>query len=138
MSEWNLSKGEKAKLKERITELLSKVTKLEVEVASLRGQLEVKHQRAEDASKAFYENEEYATLEDTKINIGRDEVFYTVWRRYPDLDFSFLGPGVLDVIEGFKAKLAEEATPITEVLDDEAHQPDEEEREAMDKDEGRQ
>ena len=32
-SEWNLSRGEKAKLKERITELLSRVTELEVEVA---------------------------------------------------------------------------------------------------------
>ena len=44
---------------------------------------------------------------------------------------------MLDVIEGFKAKLAEEVTLITEVLDDEAHQPGEEERDAMDEDEGR-
>ena len=39
-SEWNLSKGEKAKLKERIIELLS-ITELEVEVARLKDQLEV-------------------------------------------------------------------------------------------------
>ena len=106
-------------LEDRIIELLSRVTELEVEMASLRGQLEVEHQRAEDASKAFYESEEYATMEDTNINIGREEVFYMVWRRYLDLDFSFLGQGVVNVIEGFKAKLAEEATPITEVPDDE-------------------
>ena len=35
-SERNLSRGEKTELEERITELLSKVSKLEVEVASLR------------------------------------------------------------------------------------------------------
>ena len=39
--EWNLSKGERAMLEDRITELLSKVTELEVEVANLRAQLEV-------------------------------------------------------------------------------------------------
>ena len=43
-SERNLSRGEKVKLEERIAELLSRVTELEVEVASLRGQLEVEHQ----------------------------------------------------------------------------------------------
>ena len=72
-------------------------------MASLRGQLKIKHQRAEDASRAFYESKEYANLENSNINIGREEVFYTVWRKYPDLDFSFLGQGVLDVIKGFKA-----------------------------------
>ena len=77
-SEWNLSKFERAMLEDRITKLLSKVTELDVEVPSLRGQLEVKHRRAEDASKAFYESEEYATIEDTNINIGREQVFYTV------------------------------------------------------------
>ena len=107
-------------------------------MARLRGQLKVEHQRAEHASKAFYESDEYAALEDTNINIGREEVFYTIWRRYPYLNFSFLGQGVLDVIEGFKAKLAEELTLITEVLDDKVHQPGEEEHEAMDEDEGRQ
>ena len=124
-------------LEDKITELLSKVTELEVEVASLRGQLEVEHQRAEDASKAFYESEEYASMEDTNINIGREQVFYMVWRRYPDLDFSFLGQEVLNVIEGFKAKLAEEATSITEVPNDEAQQPGEDELETMEEDLGR-
>ena len=51
--ERNLSRGEKTKLEERITELLSRVTELKVEVASLKGQLEVEHQQAEDASRAF-------------------------------------------------------------------------------------
>ena len=74
-------------------------------MASLKGQLEVEHQRAEDASRAFYESEDYVNLESTNINIRREGVFYTVWRKYPDLDFSFLGEGVLDVIEGFKTKL---------------------------------
>ena len=57
-------------------------------------------------------------MESTNINIGREDVFYTVWRKYLDLDFSFLGKGVLRVIEGFKTKLAKEATPLTEVPDD--------------------
>ena len=76
-------------------------------------------------------------MENANINIGRKEVFYTVWRKYPDLDFSFLGQGVLDVIEGFKDKLAKEAAPLIEVLNDETHQPGEEDHEAMDEDEGR-
>ena len=44
----------------------------------MRGQLEVEHQRAEDTSKAFYESEEYTSMEDTNINIGMEQVFYTV------------------------------------------------------------
>ena len=119
-SQWNLAKSQSAALDNKITDLLSKVTELEVEVASLRGQLEVERQRADDASKGFYESEEYAALEETILNSGREQVFYTVWRKYPDLDFSFLGPEVVNVIEGFKAKLAEEATLITEVPDEEA------------------
>ena len=39
------------------------------------------------------------------------------------------------MIKSFKAKLVEEATPLTKVLDDEAHQPGEAEQEAMDEDE---
>ena len=77
-------------------------------------------------------------MESTNINIGREEVFYTVWRKYLDFDFSFLGEGVLEVIEGFKTKLAEETTPLIEVLDDETHQPSEAEQEAMDEDKDRQ
>ena len=77
-SERNLSRGEKAKLEERITGLLSRITELKAEVASLTSQLEVKHRRAEDASKGFYENKEYLNLENTNINIRREEVFYTV------------------------------------------------------------
>ena len=137
-SERNLSRGEKAKLEERVTELLSRITELEVEVASLTNQLEAEHRRAKNASKAFYESEEYLNLENTNINLGREEVFYTVWRKYPDLDFSFLGEGILGVIEGFKAKLAEEATPLTEVSDDEVRQAGEVVEEMMDEDEGRQ
>ena len=76
-------------------------------MASLRSQLEVEHQCVEDASRAFYESEEYLNLESTNIKIGREEVFYTVWRKYPDLDFSFLGESVLEVIKGFKTKLVE-------------------------------
>ena len=124
-SERNLSRGEKAKLEGRIIELLSRVTELEVKVASLKSQLEAEHQRAEDASRAFYESEEYLNLESTNINIGREEVFHTVRRKYLDLDFSFVGEVVLEVIERFKTKLAEEATPLTEVLDNETQQPDE-------------
>ena len=40
----NLSKGEKAKLEEKITGLLSRITELEAEVASLTSQLEAEHQ----------------------------------------------------------------------------------------------
>ena len=123
-------------LGDRIIDLLSKVTELEVEVASLRGLLEVERQRADDASRAFYESEEYATLEETNLNAGREQVFYTVWRRYPDLDFSFLGPEVVKVIEDFKAKLAKEAVPITKVPDDEVQQLGEEEPERMEEDRG--
>ena len=47
-------------------------------MANLRGQLEIEHQRAEDASRAFYESKEYASLEDSNINIRKEEVFYTV------------------------------------------------------------
>ena len=47
----NLSRGKKAKLEERIVELLSRITKLKVEVANLTSQLETEHQRAENASK---------------------------------------------------------------------------------------
>ena len=65
-------------LKDRVTDLLFKVTELEIEVASLRDQLEVEHQRAEDASRAFYKSEEYATLEETNLNVGREQVFYTI------------------------------------------------------------
>ena len=61
-SQWNLSKGQMATLEDKITNLLSKVTELDVEVASLRGLLEVESRRADDALRAFYENEEYATL----------------------------------------------------------------------------
>ena len=61
-------------------------------------------------------------MESTNINIRREEVFYTVWRKYPDIDFFFLSEGVLEAIEGFKTKLAKEATPFTEVLDNETHQ----------------
>ena len=136
LSQWNLSKSQRASLDDRITDLLSKVTGLEVEVANLRGQLDIERQRADDAQKGFYESEEYATLEETILNSGREEVFYTVWMKYPDLDFSFLGPEVVSVIEGFKAKLAEEAAPITEVPDEEAQQPGEEEAQGMDDDLG--
>ena len=118
-SERNLSKGEKAKLEEKITGLSSRITELKAEVASLMSQLEAEHQRAENASKAFYESEEYLNLENTNINIEKEGDFYIVWRKYPYLDFFFLGEGVFRVIEGFKAKLAEEATPLTEILDDE-------------------
>ena len=45
---------------------------------------------------------------------------------------------MLDVIEGFKAKLTEEPALITKVPDDEVRQPNEEEPETMDKDEGRE
>ena len=41
------------------------------------------------------------------------------------------------MIEGFKAKLIEEATPLTEVSDDEILQAGEVEEEMMDDDEGR-
>ena len=51
-SERNLSRGEKAKLEQRITKLLLRITELEVEVASLTIQLEVEHRRAEDASRS--------------------------------------------------------------------------------------
>ena len=121
---------------DKITDLLSKVTELEVEVASLRGLLEVEHQRVDDASRAFYESEEYATLEETNLNAGKEQVFYTVWMRYPDLDFSFLAPEVVRVIDGFKAKLAEEAVPITEVPDDEVQQLGAEKPERMEEDRG--
>ena len=77
-------------------------------------------------------------MEDTNINIEKEQVFYTVWRRYPDLDFSFLGQEVVNEIEGFKAKLAEEATPIIDVPNDEVRQPNKEEPETMDEDEGRE
>ena len=39
----NLSRGENAKLEERITELLSRITELEVEVANHTSQLEAEH-----------------------------------------------------------------------------------------------
>ena len=42
-SETNLSRGEKAKLEERITRLLSRITELEAKVANLMSQLEAKH-----------------------------------------------------------------------------------------------
>ena len=42
-SETNLSRGEKAKLDEMITGLLSRITELEAEVASLTSQLEAEH-----------------------------------------------------------------------------------------------
>ena len=42
------------------------------------------------------------------------------------------------MIEGFKAKLAEEATPLTEVPNDEIRQPGEVEQKMMDEDEGKQ
>ena len=42
------------------------------------------------------------------------------------------------MIEGFKAKLAEEVTPLIEVLDDEVRQAGEVVEEMMDEDEGRQ
>ena len=45
---------------------------------------------------------------------------------------------MLGVIEGFKAKLDENATPIIEVLDDEVYQAGKMVEEMMDKDEGRQ
>ena len=45
-------------------------------MVSLRGELEVEHQRAEDALKAFYEIEESATMEDTNINIGMEQVLH--------------------------------------------------------------
>ena len=106
-------------------------------MASLTSQLEAEHQRAEDASKAFYESEEYLNLENTNINIGRNGVFYTVWRKYPDLDFSLLGEGMLGVIEGFKAKLAEESNSLTEVPNDQIRQPGEVEQEMMHEDKGR-
>ena len=41
------------------------------------------------------------------------------------------------MIEGFKAKLAEEATPIIKVPNDEAQQPGEKEVETMEEDLGR-
>ena len=42
------------------------------------------------------------------------------------------------MIEGFKAKLADEATPLAKIPDDEIRQPSEVEQEMMDEDEGRQ
>ena len=61
-------------------------------------------------------------LDNTTINLRREQVFYIVWRKYPDLDFLFLREGILGVIEGFKAKSAEKANPITEILDDKTQQ----------------
>ena len=107
-------------------------------MASLISQLKTEHQRAKNASKAFYESEEYLNLENTNINLEREEIFYTVWQKYPDLDFSFLRDGVLGVIEGFKAKLAEEATPPTEIPDDEVYPAGDMVEELMDEDERRQ
>ena len=118
-AERNLSRNEKAELDEKITELERKIIELELKVASVTNQLETEYQQAEDASRAFYESNEYINLENTNINLGREEVFYTIWRKYPDLDFSFLGEGVLGVIEGFKAKLAKKVTPIIEIPNDE-------------------
>ena len=57
--------------------------------------------------------------------------------KYPDLDFSFLGEGILGVIEGFKAKPIEEAIPITEIPDDETQQVSDMVQELMDEDERR-
>ena len=45
---------------------------------------------------------------------------------------------MLGVIKGFKAKLAEEVTPLTEIPDDEVRQAGEVVKEMMDEDEGRQ
>ena len=87
-AEGNLSRSENIK---KITELVGKIIELKVEVASLTRQLETKHQRDKNASKAFYESEEYLNLENYNTNLGQVEVFYIVWRKYPDLDFSFLG-----------------------------------------------
>ena len=72
------------------------------------------------------------------LTSGRDEVFYTIWRKYRDLDFSFLRKGMLRVIEGFKAKLAKDATPLTLVLNDEVFYSGKVVEEMMDEDEGRQ
>ena len=137
-SKRNLSRGEKAKLEDRITELLSRITKLEVEVASLTSQLKTEHQRAENSSKDFYESKEYLNLENTNINLEWEEVFYTVLQKYPNLEFSFLRESVLGVIKGFKAKLVEDATPLTEIPDDEVRQAGKMVEEIMDKDERRQ
>ena len=68
-SKRNLSRGEKAKLEEKITGLQSRIIELEAEVANRRSQLEAEHQRAENFSKAFYESREYLNLENTNINI---------------------------------------------------------------------
>ena len=87
-------------------------------MASLTNQLDIERQRVEDASRAFYESEEYLNLKNTNINLRREAIFYTIWRKYLDLDFLFLREGVLGVIKGFKAKLTEEATPITKIPDD--------------------
>ena len=45
---------------------------------------------------------------------------------------------MLGVIKGFKAKLTEEATPLTEIPDDEVHQAGDMVEKMMDEDEGRQ
>ena len=45
---------------------------------------------------------------------------------------------MLGVIEGFKAMLTKEATPLIEVPDDEVRQPSEVVEDMMDEDEGRQ
>ena len=90
------------------------------------------------ASEAFYESEEYLNLEKTNSNLGREKVFYTVWRKCTYLNLSFLRECVLGVIEGFKAKFAEEATPLIEIPNDEVLQIGEVVEEIMDKDEGMQ
>ena len=77
-AEKNLSRGKKAKLEDKIIELLGKITELELEMASLTNQLETERKRAKNASKAFYESEEYLNLENTNINLGREKVFYTI------------------------------------------------------------
>ena len=41
--------------------------------------------------KLFMKVRSILNLKNTNIMIGREEVFYIVWRKYPDLDFSFLG-----------------------------------------------
>ena len=58
-------------------------------------------------------------------------------QKYPDLEVLFLGEGVLGVIEGFKAKLTKEATPLTEILDDVVCQAGKMVEEMMDEDERR-
>ena len=95
---------------EKTTDLIDQVMSLEAAVIIARDSLkETKLSRSEDIANVvddalvkFKSSEEFIALfkkdHDTRFNVGVEANFYNIWTYYRDLDYSFFGSKLTDLI----------------------------------------